>query len=117
MRTLVVPIDGSQNSIGAAHYAADMARAIDADLHILHVVSLIIMPEAAQAGYIFEDMEKAGSILLETLSNDLNRRTGGLVNVTTSLEIGNVELKIDFWTLPRATGIRGSKPVAAFCAW
>jgi nucleotide-binding universal stress UspA family protein len=98
MRTLVVPVDGSENSICAANYAADMALAIDADLHLLHIVRVVVTPEGP-AGYVFEDMERAGKVLLEKMSNDLKERTRGQVNISSLLEIGSVEFKIEEFCL------------------
>jgi len=95
MRTLVVPVDGSENSINAAHYAADMALAIEADIQLLHVVQIFVTPSIVPMGYMVEDMEKAGGTLLETLSSDLKQRTHGQTTINTLLEVGSVELKID----------------------
>jgi|GEM_PF-381958 len=95
MRTLVVPVDGSENSINAAHYAADLALAIDADIHLLHIVQIVITPSIVPAGYLIEDMEKAGTTLLDRLSDDLKQRTHDQVTITAVRETGNVEFKID----------------------
>ncbi|WP_431209569.1 universal stress protein [Puia sp. P3] len=94
MRTLVVPVDGSENSITAAHYAADLALAIDADIHLLHVVQIVTTPSIMPAGYMIEDMEKAGATLLERISADLKERTHGQADVKILLEVGNIESKI-----------------------
>ena len=95
MTTLVVPVDGSENSVNAAHYAADMALAIDADIHLLHVVKIIFTPSVIPTGYVFEEMENAGTTLLQKLSADLKERTRGQVTITTLLETGGVEFQID----------------------
>ncbi|HXD77629.1 MAG TPA: universal stress protein [Puia sp.] len=94
MKSLVVPVDGSENSINAAHYAADMALAIDADLHLLHVVRIQSIPGEAPVGYIFDDMHKSGKALLYTLSDDLRERTHNQVSIATLLEVGSPESKI-----------------------
>ncbi|HVS95334.1 MAG TPA: universal stress protein [Puia sp.] len=94
MRTLVVPVDGASNSLDAANYAADMALAIDADLHLLHVVRIVVTPEPVVAGYVVEDMVKAGKTMLDKLSGELRDRTHGQVTIEALLEIGNVDFQI-----------------------
>ena len=94
MKTLVVPVDAAANSTNAAHYAADMALAIDADVLLLHVVRIPVTPAEAPVGYIFDELNKSGKALLENLSNDLKERTHSQVNVTSLLEVGSVEFKI-----------------------
>lgn len=94
MKTLVVPVDASANSINAAHYAADMALAIDADLLLLHVVRIPVTSAEAPVGYIFDELNKSGKALLESVSNDLKARTHSQVGVTTLLEVGSVEFRI-----------------------
>lgn len=42
MKTIVVPTDFSSTSLNAAHYAADMAAAVGAEIVLIHVVSLPI---------------------------------------------------------------------------
>jgi nucleotide-binding universal stress UspA family protein len=95
MRTLLVPVDGSENSRNAAHYAADLALAIDAEVHLLHVVQIIVTPSVVPMGYVTEEMEKAGTTLLELLSADLKQRTHEQVKITSVRETGIVELKIE----------------------
>jgi nucleotide-binding universal stress UspA family protein len=38
MKSIVVPVDFSTCSANAARYAADLALAIKADLHLIHVI-------------------------------------------------------------------------------
>jgi len=95
MRTLVVPVDSSENSVNAAHYAADLALAIDADIVLLHVIQIIATPSVMPAGYVLENIERSGTDLLEKLSADVKARTHGQVTVNILLEAGNVEVKIE----------------------
>lgn len=42
MKTIIVPTDFSSTSVNAAYYAVDLARRVDADVMLLHVVPLPI---------------------------------------------------------------------------
>lgn len=62
MKSLLVPINSTGNSAGAARYAADLALAIEADVHLLHVIDM---------GYSFEEKEQHGRDLLNSMRDDL----------------------------------------------
>ncbi|HVU94179.1 MAG TPA: universal stress protein [Puia sp.] len=94
MRTLLVPVDDTDNSLNAARYAADMALAIEGDVHLLHVVRIPAMPAEAPVGYVFDQLEKAGLALLDRLAAELMARTRGQVTVRTLQVIGGVEYQI-----------------------
>jgi|SRR5579859_1622649 len=94
MRSLIVAVDATDISANAARYAADMALAIDADVHLLHVVQIPVMPAEAPVGYVFEQLEKEGRVLLDGLSKELAERTRGQVNIYTLEEVGGVEYRI-----------------------
>ena len=94
MRTLLVPVDETDNSANAARYAADMALAIDGELHLLHVVRIPVMPAEAPVGYLFDQLERDGLTLLEALSKELAERTRGQVTIQTLQVIGGVEYQI-----------------------
>lgn len=92
MKSIVVPVNFTVNSNNAAHYAADLALAIGADIHLIHSfqvplsVSEVPMPET-----VFEEMQETGLQQLSTLSADLRKRTNGKIGVTTEMKIGTVE--------------------------
>jgi len=94
MRTLLVAVDGTDNSMNAARYAADMALAIDGELHLFHVVRIPAIPAEAPVGYLFDELEKEGLALLEVLSKELTERTRGQVTIHTLQVIGGVEYQI-----------------------
>jgi len=90
MRSLLVPVDHTAISANAARYAADMALAIDADIHLLHVVGVPVTPAEIPAGFLYEQLEKDGETVLKRLYDELHSRTKGQVTITTRQEIGGV---------------------------
>ncbi len=106
MRTIIVPVNFSPNSTNAAHYAADMARAIGAELSLVNVfqptmtISEMPMPE-----YAFEEIRDNNLNLLQTLALDLLKRTGNRIKVTVDLEIGDVETKLESFCRNKKTFI------------
>jgi len=94
MRKLLVPVDDTDNSANAARYAADMALAIDGEIHLLHVVRIPAIPADAPVGYLFEQLEKEGQALLRRLADELRVRTRGQMTILTLQVIGGVEYQI-----------------------
>ncbi|HVS98632.1 MAG TPA: universal stress protein [Puia sp.] len=86
MKSLLVPINYTDNAANAARYAADLALALEADLHLLHVLDL---------GYAFEQTEENGRHLLDSVRAQLLERTHGQIAVTTRLTLGDVEAAIE----------------------
>ena len=115
MRSIVVPVNFAPNAANAARYAADIALAIGADVHLIYVfqipasVSEVPLPESA-----FDTMRDSGFELLNNLQTELAKRTAGKVRVTTDLEIGGTEAKIEsyckqkkpFLVIMGASGLR-----------
>ena len=96
MKSIVVPVNFSDNSSNAARYAADMALAIDADIHLIYVLQFpMTAAEVPMPDYVFEEMQRSGQILLESLSEELVKRTREQVKVTTNMETGGVEYKLE----------------------
>ncbi len=44
MKNIIVPVNFSANSDNAALYAADMALAVDAHIHLIYVLRLPVTP-------------------------------------------------------------------------
>lgn len=86
MKSLLVPINFSDNAANAARYATDLAIAIEADVHLLHILDL---------GYAFEQTEEKGRALLNSMREELLGRSQGQVAVTTSLSLGDIETGIE----------------------
>jgi len=96
MRSIVVPVNFSPNAANAARYGADIALAIGADLHLIYVmpipasVSEVPLPES-----VFDTLRDSGYELLRDLQGELTKRTSGKVGISTDLEIGGAESKIE----------------------
>ena len=96
MRPIVVPVNFTANSANAARYAADIALPIGADIHLIYVfripasVSEVPLPESA-----FDKMRDDGRELLSELSEILTKRTRGKIKITTELQVGGIETKIE----------------------
>lgn len=58
VKKLLVPIDGSENSQRAEHYAVELAKLAGASLHFIHVCDEIADSERAHAFYSKEQLEK-----------------------------------------------------------
>jgi len=83
-------VDHTAVAANAARYAADMALAIDADVHLLHVVGVPVTPAEIPAGFLYEQLEKDGETVLKRLYDELRSRTNDQVTITTQQEIGGV---------------------------
>lgn len=95
MKTIILATDFSPASLNAAHYAADLATAIKADLLLLHTYFLIesysVVPPIVTAGELEYDV----SISIDELKKDLEHKYSGL-NIKTVVKKGTLinELKI-----------------------
>jgi nucleotide-binding universal stress UspA family protein len=91
-----VPVNFTANSANAARYVGDLALAIGADIHLIYVfqppvsAAEVPLPES-----VFEEMLENGQELLSGIKTDLIAQTAGKIHVTTTLETGGVELKIE----------------------
>lgn len=94
MRSIVVAVDFTASAVNAAHYAADLALAMQTDIHLLHVFEVPVIPAEAPVGCVFDEMEKNARDLLDSLSADLQNRTRRQVTITAVLEIGSPVSKI-----------------------
>ncbi len=95
MKSIVVPTNFSPCAADAARYAADMAQAISADLHLIHVIQVPVnSAELVMTQYLYEEMVEAANISLQQLKADLNRRTNHQIRIDTTLEAGNIGAKV-----------------------
>jgi nucleotide-binding universal stress UspA family protein len=89
-------VNFSPNSTNAAHYAADLALIIGADLRLLYIFQIpMSMSETPMPESVFEDLQGNGRQLLDNLSAELSTRTRGKVHIQTDIEIGTVEGEIE----------------------
>jgi nucleotide-binding universal stress UspA family protein len=95
MKPIVVPIDFSPCSINAARYAADLALAIKADLHLIHVIQVpVTTAELTMTEYVYREIVEGANLSLQKTQADLIKRTQGRIRIETMVEAGNVSAKV-----------------------
>jgi nucleotide-binding universal stress UspA family protein len=96
MKSIIVPVNFSPNAANAARYAVDMALALEADVYLFHALQMpVTASELPLPDYAFEEMQKGGQELLENLSQELRVRSQNQVKITTDMEIGGLEPKLE----------------------
>ena len=96
MKPILVTTDFSTVSANATKYAADMALAMNATLHILHVLKLpVSISEVPLTEDVFNEMEENGKNDLNKLKETLEKQTAGKISIFTLLETGDVEYYIE----------------------
>lgn len=89
MKTILLSTDFSATARNAAFYAADMAQAINADLHLLHVYSLPVSYGEVTFAFDPEDFRKDSESELLELKNELCQLSHISVGITTEVRQGN----------------------------
>jgi nucleotide-binding universal stress UspA family protein len=96
MKSIVVPVNFSVGCSNAARYAADLALAIQGELHLIHVLQMpFTYAEMPMPDTVFDDLRESAINKLDNLAVELIRRTAGKVKVDTLLETGGVEYRIE----------------------
>ncbi len=96
MKTIVVPVNFSASSDNAARYAADMARAIDANLHLIHVIQIpASTAEIPTTEYVFEEMQNSAAEGLRLLREELVKRTDKKVDIFVHVDAGSLVYRIN----------------------
>ena len=96
MRSIIVPVNFSPCSRNAAHYAADLAKATGATLHLVHVIQLPMSGmEPVMNEYLFNEMADSAETGLINLLDDIRKRTGGWIRVQTYLKVGHIAAKVE----------------------
>lgn len=95
MRDIIAAVDFSDASYNAARYAADLAAAIGADLHLIHVLDLPPgSPRTPISPNVLDDIRNSGLTGLKSLADELAARTGKKVSVATDQETGPLEKRL-----------------------
>ena len=96
MRSILVPVNFTPKSNNAARYAADMAMAINSDIHLIYVFQPpMITTEFPMPEAIIGQMRQDGLEMLNGLKDELRQRTNNKVNVTTEMTNGGVEQNLE----------------------
>lgn len=95
MKTIIVPTDFSPAALNAANYAADMAKAIDADILLLHVfyvfVSYTEVPVIIDADVMREDLE----LKINELKQQLDHKYGNKLKIKTEVRMGTLITELE----------------------
>jgi nucleotide-binding universal stress UspA family protein len=95
MKSIVVPINFSACAANAAHYAADLALVLKADLHLIHVLQVPVnSAELMMTESIHGEIVDAANISMQQLQVELTKRTHQKVKIDYSLEAGSVSAKV-----------------------
>jgi len=94
MKSIVVPVNFTAHSRNGARYAAEMALALEADIHLLHVERIPMSPAEVPAGFFFQQLQKSAEASLAELAAELTGLTRHQIAVTTILETGNLQFKL-----------------------
>src|SRR5579863_8057303 len=98
MKSILVPVNFSACSFNAARYAADLAKATGAELHLLHVLQIpLTSTEVVMDDSLYTQISEAGEGSLREMKSDILEQTSGLVGVTTHLQTGAVAEKVEEW--------------------
>ena len=88
MKTILVATDFSTAALNAANYAADMAKAINADLLLWHTYQMPVIHLEAPLAISEEEMKEDGEMNINRLRLQLLERTDNKVKITTEIKIG-----------------------------
>lgn len=89
MRPLLVPVNFSDCSSCAARYAADLAMAIDGEVHLVNVIDIDNM-ETIVTPSVYDTMVETAQTYLDQLKTELLDRTRHKVPVETFVTVGTV---------------------------
>jgi nucleotide-binding universal stress UspA family protein len=96
MKSIIVPINFSPCAANAARYAADLAQAILADLHLIHVFQVPVnSAELMMNQYLYDQMVESADVALKQLQFELTKRTNNRIKVDATLGAGNVASKVN----------------------
>lgn len=89
MKTLLVATDFSPAALNASNYAADMAMAINASIHLLHVYSIPVSYSEIPLPINEADIKKNAENKINEIKNQLYRKTEGKINIETEVVMGS----------------------------
>ena len=113
MKTIIVPTDFSEISVNALYYAIELAKFINTDILLLHV---IILPEIIEVPFRSKNIsisENDASDKLEQLKERIIKKTDSTVCITLKVALGSLLEEINSIVLETETfalviGIQGA---------
>ena len=95
MRKIVVPVSFGVNSATAARYAASLGLVTDSEIRLVYILqSPSVFSHHPMPGFVFGEMRDNGYNLLNSLRDELSRLTGGKVQLTIDMEIGQIDQRL-----------------------
>ena len=88
MKSILVGTDFSSSAVNAAHYAADLAKAIGAELVLLHVYTIPVGFNETPVMINPQEWKKDAEIDIAQLRDELIKRTAGTVTVSSEIVMG-----------------------------
>ncbi|MCB9674489.1 MAG: universal stress protein [Alphaproteobacteria bacterium] len=76
LKRILVPVDGSEASLRAAHFAATLSAAASAELHVLHVLQLDALEEVGLDGLSEESRRERIDVLCDPIFRQLASELG-----------------------------------------
>lgn len=89
MKTVLVATDFSSASLNAANYAADMALAINANVHLLHVYQTPVIYLEVPVAVNTEDIKREAEKSMNRLREELIRRMGSKLKIDSEVLMGS----------------------------
>ena len=91
MKKIIVPTDFSPAALNAVNYAADMALAIHAEIHLLHIYQIPISVTETPLVFIsVEELRDNAEKKLAKLKKDLEHITSGKLEIQTESRLGDL---------------------------
>jgi nucleotide-binding universal stress UspA family protein len=91
MKTIIVPTDFSVVATNAMNYAVDMAKAVDANILLLHVYQVpVSFTDVPVVLVSVDELKKSAETQLEELKKKIEHITSGKLKVYTEVKMGSV---------------------------
>ncbi|HLK29109.1 MAG TPA: universal stress protein [Puia sp.] len=96
MKPIIVAIDFSNPSLNAAYYAADLAKSLNTDIILIHVIELpVTASHVSRTKMEFDALEHSAHSNIENLQRKLIDRTRNKIKVHAKVEYGTVNFEIE----------------------
>lgn len=95
MKPIVVPVNFSHCSTNAARYAADLAQAIQGELHLINVLQVYTTAELMMTESMYQEMIDSANTYIKALRDELAERTSHAVPVHTTVVLGTVSGQVE----------------------
>lgn len=96
MKTIIIPTDFSQAATTALHYGIEMAKAINAEVHLLHVYQVpVSFTDTPVVLMSVDELQKTAEKQISTLKKEVEHITPDSVRVHAETRLGSVSDEIE----------------------